>query len=609
MTFKKLFILLVSAIYIVFTLTGCGSNTNNDSDDSSSTEHEPITIMDAQRDYSNLIKLVKEKYPEINIEVIPYRGRNMSAYVKQQLETGSMPDIYSTTQAWNGELQKEHLIDLSAYNVTGLYNSARIDEYIVDGGLYLLPFDYSINGILYNKTLFEENNIAVPTSFKQLKEETIPALKAKGIKVADTLLDLPGTGFNYFFNIGSTAYMNTLDGIKWRNSFTDVDSDTFASDNENVQACMELFEEWIDCGMLNYEEGISGDYSATLGDFMEGNVAFLVGAVHRFSQNEDGTGDQYGLLPYLSEDGSQNSYITQPARLYGLNKELEEEGNEQKLEDALHVLEVLSTNEGYEAINGTSSTNMCSISDFKLVEGSPYAEAMEEINKGHSMALVYVGWDNYLASAGNDLISVIRGEKTGTEVLEALDESKLTIRGNGSAKVYATVTEELDTVQAAQLCGQMFLEATGADAALISYNVYSPDVPALMENSYGANGHILVGEMTEEYIVIFLPTGWSDHLNTATFTGATIKQMAKEGCDTRNTGFKYPYVFLTKDGKALEDDETYTVVLCGYNKSEKDTLGLVDTGIVGLDAAKDYLLKVGEVSTKTLDDSLLQVVE
>ena len=252
---------------------------------------------------------------------------------------------------------------------------------------------------------------------------------------------------------------------------------------------------------------------------------------------------------------------------------------------------------------------MCSISDFKLVEGSPYAEAMEEINKGHSMAVVYVGWDNYLASTGNDLISVIRGEKTGTEVLEALDESKLTMRENGSAKVYATVTEELDTVQAAQLCGQMFLEATGADAALISYNVYSPDVPALMENSYGANGHILVGDMTEEYIVIFLPTGWSDHLNTATFTGATIKQMAKEGCDTRNTGFKYPYVFLTKDGKALEDDETYTVVLCGYNKSEKDTLGLVDTGIVGLDAAKDYLLKVGEVSTKTLDGSLLQVIE
>ena len=609
MTFKKLFILLVSAIYIVFTLTGCSSDTNNDSDDSTSTEHEPITIMDAQRDYSNLIKLVKEKYPEINIEVIPYRGRNMSAYVKQQLETGSMPDIYSTTQAWNGELQKEHLIDLSAYNVTGLYNSARIDEYIVDGGLYLLPFDYAINGILYNKTLFEDNNIEVPTSFKQLKEETIPALKAKRIKVADTLLDLPGTGFNYFFNIGSTGYMNTLDGIKWRNSFTDVDSDTFASDNENVQACMDLFEEWIECGMLNYEEGISGDYSATLGDFMEGNAAFLVGAVHRFTQNEDGTGDQYGLLPYLSEDGSQNSYITQPARLYGLNKELEEEGNEQKLEDALHVLEVLSTNEGYEAINGTSSTNMCSISDFKLVEGSPYAEAMEEINKGHSMAVVYVGWDNYLASTGNDLISVIRGEKTGTEVLEALDESKLTTRENGSAKVYATVTEELDTVQAAQLCGQMFLEATGADAALISYNVYSPDVPALMENSYGANGHILVGDMTEEYIVIFLPTGWSDHLNTATFTGATIKQMAKEGCDTRNTGFKYPYVFLTKDGKALEDDETYTVVLCGYNKSEKDTLGLVDTGIVGLDAAKDYLLKVGEVSTKTLDDSLLQVIE
>ena len=43
-------------------------------------------------------------------------------------------------------------------------------------------------------------------------------------------------------------------------------------------------------------------------------------------------------MPYLSEDGSKNVYITNNTRLYGLNKDLEQEGNEQKLEDAMHVL-------------------------------------------------------------------------------------------------------------------------------------------------------------------------------------------------------------------------------------------------------------------------------
>lgn len=75
--------------------------------------HEPITIIDANRDYTKLIELVHETYPEINIEIEAYKGRNMSAYMKKQIVTGSMPDIYCTTQLWDDELQKEHLVDLS----------------------------------------------------------------------------------------------------------------------------------------------------------------------------------------------------------------------------------------------------------------------------------------------------------------------------------------------------------------------------------------------------------------------------------------------------------------------------------------------------------------
>ena len=602
MKIKKIIALFTATVLVLSLLAGCGENKKGND----TSEHEPITIMDAQRDYSELIELIHEKYPEINIEVIPYRGRNMSAYMKQQLETGSMPDIYSSTQAWDFDLQKERLLDLSDYSVAERYNLARLDNYIEDGSLYLLPFDYAISGILYNKTLLESNNITVPTSFKQLREETIPALQSKGIKTACCLLDLPGTGFQYFFNVNATGFINTLDGIKWRDGFSDAESGIFASDNENLQACADFFQQWIDCGMITWEEGVSDEYSTTINKFMEGNTAFLVGAVHRFSQYENGTGDQYRLMPYLSEDGNQNVYITQPARFYGLSKELAKAGNEQKLQDAIHVLEVISTNEGYKAINGENPTNMCAISDFELIDNSPYDEAMQLVSKGYSMDMVYTGWDNYLASFGNKVISWICGETTGTESLKSLDNDKLNILANSGAKVYATVTEELDTVQAAQLSGQMFLSATGADAALISYNVYSPDVTALMENNQGANGRILKGELTDEYITIFLPTGWSDRLMTADLTGSRIKQMAAEGCDARGTGFKYPYVFLTADGTPLEDDKTYTVVLCGYNKSEENLLGLKDTGIVGLDAAKEYLLKIGEVSAKTLNGSLVQ---
>ncbi len=606
---KKLLSVLLAAVCLMSVISGC-TTTPEDKEkdkDTDSTEHEPITIMDGQRDYSELIKLVKEKYPEINIEIIPYRGRNMSAYMKQQLETGIMPDIYSSTQAWNSDIQKENLVDLTKYSVSESYTKARLGEYMIDGGVYLLPFDYKITGITCNKSLLERNNIAIPTSFTELCEVTIPALNEAGINLCYTLCDLPGTTFQYFFSIASAMYMNTTSGRAWRESFTDTSTDTYASGDANLTACIDYVGKWIDCGMLNTDLG--RDSSATLeAKFKEGNTAFYIGSIVATTQSDDGTGDQYCLIPFLSEDGTTNTYITSPNRFYGLNKDLEKEGNEQKLEDALKVLEVLSSNEGYIALNGENSTNLCSIIDFEISEDSFYKDAVTMVSTGHSMNLVYTGWENYMVGFGESIYNWINGDCGGADTLAVLDDLKREVKEKG-VTYYATVTEELDTVQAAQLCGQMFMEATGADAALISYNVYNPEIHALMENSYGANGHILPGKLTEENITIFLPTGWYDTLLTLEYTGEKIKAMAAEGADTRGTGYHYPYVFLTADGNELEDDKTYKVVVCGYNKPEKATLGLVDTGIVGLDAAKAYLQKVGEVSSKTLDNSLVQEID
>ena len=388
---KVLSVLLVAMACVLAVMVGCSSASSDSTADSSTetTEHEPITIMDAQRDYSAIIALVKEKYPEINIEVIPYRGRNMSAYTQQQLETGIMPDIYSSTQAWDAQYQKENLLDLTHYDVSKLYNSARLSSYMVDGAAYLLPYDYQILGITYNKTLLEENNIAVPTSFNELRDVTIPALKEKGIEVCTVLSDLPGASFNYFFSLSSSVFMNTAEGKQWMSEFADTNSDTFALGNENVTACTDYIQQWIDCGMID-SACFYSESSVMQKHFKEGNTAFYIGSMVTQTENEDGTGDQYGLLPYLSEDGTSNNYYVSPNRMYGLNKELAEPGNEQKLEDAMHFLEVLSSNEGYIAMCGESSNFMCSIDDFEVATNSFYAEPLEQISLGHSMNLVYV---------------------------------------------------------------------------------------------------------------------------------------------------------------------------------------------------------------------------
>ena len=595
--------LLLSAI-VLFSLAACNQET--------ATVDPKITLINAQRDYKGLIELVAEEYPHIEIEIEPYRGRNMSAYCKQQIETGSMPDIYSTTQAWDESLQEKNLLDLSSYHVTSLYNTARLNEYAVNGKVYLLPFDYTVSGIAYNKSLFDRLKIDLPTSFKQLKEETIPALKKNNVDTSVCLLNLPGSSFNFFFNVAGTVYMNSRKGREWRSSFSDMNSSTFASDNENFAKCATYFQEWIDCGMITYEEGVSNSQSAVEAKFQEGNTAFMLGTIQRYTQNKDGTGDQYSLMPWLSEDGTNNVYITSPTRLYGLNKNLGKSENKQKLQDVLHVLEVLSTNRGYAALNGSSSSNLCSIKDFVAPASSVfYDEAAKAVSKGKAMDLVYTGWDDYLKPFGNEVLEVIKKTegKSVNGFATYLDDFKKNLQKNGRT-YYCEVTEELDTIQAAQLTGQIFMDkVSDAAGALVSYNVYNPEISANLENSYGANGRILKGMMSEEYITIWLATGWDEKIQTIHYKGSKIKEMAKKGVDTRKTGFYYPYVYMTRDGKEIDDDKEYTFIIVGHNRAERESLTkekiLVSTDIVGLDAAKEYLLKQKTISSATLDNSLV----
>ena len=49
------------------------------------------------------------------------------------------------------------------------------------------------------------------------------------------------------------------------------------------------------------------------------------------------------------------------------------------------------------------------------------------------------------------------------------------------------------------------------------------------------------------------------------------------------------------------DDKTYTTVLCGDPEELEDAGRIQDTGIVGLDAAEEYLSQKGQISADDLE--------
>lgn len=586
---KKILSLLLAAACSLTGLSGCGGG------DTAKSDHEPITIQSPFRNMSAFMDVVHKKYPEINLEVLPYSGANYTAYVKAQLKSGDMPDIYCTTYYAPGyEDVDKKLIDLSGYAFTDNYTESRLHDVTDNGAIYLLPTYYDCFGITYNKTLLEKNGWALPNSLKEL-EELAPKVKAAGYQLCLDQLKLPGYGFQYFCNIMDTAYLNTPDGRKWQQDY--LNGTANISNTPALAEQMKTLERWRDLGMLNGNGSAENDNDTRL-MMAEGNTLFMLGSVNVFTKEQ--TTDEFGLMPYLSEDGTQNAFILNVSRYFGLNKHLEDKGNEQKLEDALHVMEVLSTVEGMQALNSSyANTSLLPLKDYKVNAEGYYADIEDELNSGATAPFIYTGWENVIVPIGETMLSFIKGEASLEDVIHSIDSNQALLQDN-SAGVYTTVTEKLDTEECAKLIGISFAQAVDADFSLISVNKWynlSDDEDLNLE---GVSGALYPLPVTDQEIVSILPTGWRGNIETVTLTGAQVKKLAKTGYDRNHDGNTFPYVLVTPEGKEIYDDSTYKVVICGVTNEVAAGGKLTDTGVLGLEAAEKYLGSFKTLSAEQL---------
>lgn len=567
---SRLLLLAVLSIFTCFTAAGC--------DGIGKRHHEPISICAPGRYVRDFINVVHKYYPEITFDVDAYNGNNATDYMLNQFRTDNLPDIYSMSYYIGDHYDlSDRLVDLSKYAFTGNYVPARLRDVNENGSVYLLPSYYSCMGITYNKKILRDNGWSLPTSFEELKE-LAPKVKEKQLKLALNEIGLPGYGFQYLCNILDTDYLSTTYGRKWQRDF--LSGKTTFSGDEKMRNALNLLDEWRDIGMLNGDMKESKDTDVAT-KMSEGETLFLLGMSNNVGSSED-----YGLMPYLSMDGKQNVYILSVTRYMGINKKLEEKGNEQKLEDALHVMEILSTDEGMQALNrNILTTNISPLKNTAPSSNSYYKDIMDDINNGFTAPFIYSGWDNVIVEYGNEVISYICGEKNLDEIVQYLDDNQHLLTEEPYA--YTEVTETLNQDVCGKLVGIAFAKATGSDLALMSLGGMDPDTGS--SNSDGVNGQLFPMKISEQEVSSITPTGWYGNIHTVTLTGKRVKELAKSGYNRRDRGYYFPYVLAQKEGTEIQDDRTYKVAICGMTDAVKKEGNDQDSGVVGLQALKDYL--------------------
>lgn len=590
--------ILLTVICAMTLFAGCGKTGNSGTTEAGKKStglsgHKPVTINAPYRNIDAFIDLVHEKYPDINIEVVPYSGQNTTSWMRAMLRSGSLTDIYFSTIFYSeADNAKDRLLDLSGYEFTDNYVQARIREVTDDGAVYMLPLSYSCIGITYNKTLLEKNGWTLPADLKEME-----ALKAKvekaGYNFCTDLLQYPGYGFQYLCNILDTGFLSSMDGLRWQSDY--LAGKANISNSPKLLESMKLLQRWKDIGLLTTEQSDESD-AETKRRFVEGNTLFCIGNSSDLSA-EYGATDEFKLMPYLSEDGDKNVFIMNVNRYVGLNKNLTDFGNEQKLEDALHIMEVLSTEEGMWALSNQRESALLPLKDVAVKSDSYYSEAVQELNDGHTAPFIYSGWENAIVPVGDIMLDYIKDKAALSDVVACIDETQANV-GDASAYAYTTVTEELNTEDCAKLVGIGLAKAAGADAALISECEYHTGEVDM--DSEGVSGSLFALPVTDQEIVAILPTGWQNNIETLTLTGARIKELADTGYDRMGHGNTYPYAFVTKEGMELKDDQTYTVVVYGATAAVKEEGNSKDTGILGLEAMKTYLSQFESLSKKDI---------
>ncbi len=343
-----------------------------------------MTYWNSEDTIQALLDYLAEEVPDVEIEFQFIDNSNYDTIVDTQLSAGEGPDIICESPA--SSLKHAKLGYLAEVNELGaLYSDAGTNVYSYDGNVYALPGISWFEGIYFNKTLFEENNIALPTTFdeylavcKQFQDLGIKPLAA-GLKSWEPMLK------------------NSMAFVTAEYLSTDAGS-SFGEDYRNGEAKLEgtwntYLEKWnemITSGV--YTTDMTGiDHDQALEEFATGKAAMFCSGPWDLdtiqSKNPDLAVD---MMPFYGTKASAGWLIGGPGCGFAVN------AASANPEAAKKVLAAISTEEGQRAFweNNQGGSSYLNGVEFDLPEA--YGSASGALAAGN----VYCPWNEWGDAAG-----------------------------------------------------------------------------------------------------------------------------------------------------------------------------------------------------------------
>ena len=557
---KLLAVFLVMAT-VLSLLAGCGGKRAEKED------AETITVyLWSTNLYEAYASYIQEQLPDINIEFVV--GNNDLDFYRFLEKNGGLPDIITCCRfsLHDASPLKDSLMDLSTTNVAGAVYNTYLNNFMnEDGSVNWLPVCADAHGFVVNKDLFETYDIPLPTEYESFVS-ACQAFDKAGIR---------GFTADYFYDYTcmetlqglSASELSSVDGRKWRTSYSDPGNTTREGLDSTVwPEAFERMERFIrDTGLSR--DDLEMNYDDIVELYQSGKLAMYFGTSAGVKMFQD-QGINTTFLPFFQENG-EKWLMTTPYFQVALNRDLTQD--ETRRTKAMKVLSTMLSEDAQNRIisDGQDLLSYSQDVDIHLTE---YLKDVKSVIEENHMYIRIASNDFF--SVSKDVVSkMISGEYDAGQAYQSFQTQLLDEK----------TTSEKVVLNSEKSYSNRFHSSGGNEAYSVMANtlrgIYGTDVLIATGNSF--TGNVLKAGYTEKMAGdMIMPNGLSAY--SCKMSGAELKETVRNFVEGYPGGFLpfnrgslpvfsgisvelmetedgYTVRKVTKDGKKVQDNDTFTV--------------------------------------------------
>lgn len=562
---------LLVMVTVISLLSGCGGKSAEKEDVETITVYLWSTSL-----YEKYAPYVQEQLPDINVEFVV--GNNNLDFYKFLKENGGLPDIITCCRfsLHDASPLKDGLMDLSTTNAAGAVYDSYLSNFMnEDGSINWVPVCADAHGFIANKDLFEKYDIPLPTDYESFVS-ACQAFDKVGIR---------GFTADYYYDYTcmetlqglSASELSSVDGRKWRTIYSDPDNTKREGlDSIIWPEAFENMEQFIkDTGLSPAD--LDMNYDDIVEMYQSGKLAMYFGSSFGVKMFQD-QGINTTFLPFFQENG-EKWLMTTPYFQVALNRDLTQDETRRK--KAMKVLNTMLSEDAQNQIisDGQDLLSYSQDVDLKLTE---YLKDVKPVIEENHMYIRIASNDFFLVS--KDVVSkMITGEYDAEQAYQSFN-SRLLEEKSASEKVI------LDSQKS---YSNRFHSNGGNAAYSVMANtlrdIYGTDVLIATGNSF--TGNVLKAGYTKKMVgSMIMPNSLSAY--SSKMSGAELKETVKNFIEGYEGGFipfnrgslpvfsgisveiketddGYTLSKVTKDGKKVQDNDTFTVTCLAIPKHMK----------------------------------------